>query len=166
MANPFDHLAVLAEVSIGFIGFVAIFLIFARREGRFSPEDAIRIQALFTAGFVGVFMSLLPIVLSNTVFDESLNWRISSIVFLFIVVGILVGIGLQQRRLPKEAQANIPLWNNLIAWGLGFVAMSCLLANALSLELFTPAFLYLVAILFILIGATTNFVAIAIQKLL
>lgn len=46
-----DELALLTELGAAFAGFVAIFLIFARRERRFSPADSLRIRSIILASF-------------------------------------------------------------------------------------------------------------------
>jgi hypothetical protein len=63
MEASFEHLAIFAEVSAGIVGFVSIFLVLVRREGKFPPEHALRVRSLILIGFIGIFMSLLPIVI-------------------------------------------------------------------------------------------------------
>ncbi len=164
MRPAFEQLAVTSEVSVAFIGFVAIFLIFARREGKFSPRDSLRIQGMFTAGFMGLFMSLVPIVLSNAMPDDASTWRLSSAMFVVAFTAVLAGIGWQQfgRRVP----AGIPVWNSLVAWPLALSIPGCLALSALAVGGIDHAFLYLSAIVIALLVAAFNFVALAIEKLL
>lgn len=53
-----EHLPVFAEVCVAYAGFISIFLIFARRDGRFEKYDSLRVESIFTASFMGVFMSV------------------------------------------------------------------------------------------------------------
>lgn len=70
------------------------------------------------------------------------------------------------RRAPASDRARIPLWNNLIAWSLGGLAWACLLLNAVDVVFFPAPFLYMASLVLTLAVAMTNFVAIAVQKLL
>ena len=64
-----DELALFAQLGAAFAGFIAIFLIFARREGRFSAADSLRIRSIILASFSAVFFSLVPLVLHHAGFS-------------------------------------------------------------------------------------------------
>ncbi len=56
-----ELLSLIAELGVAFAGFLAVFLIFARRDGRFSPADSVRVRAIIAASFTSIFMALLPL---------------------------------------------------------------------------------------------------------
>ena len=161
-----EHLSIFAEVSAALVGFVALFLVLVRREERFSPEDGLRIRVLILIGFIGVTMSLLPIVIAQNNFDETTTWRLSSIIFLSALVVQACYVAVRHFQLPISSRMNIPGWSLLVAWGFAMVAMLLLLGNVGSLNWFAPSFAYTAAILLILGAGATNFFTIAIQRLL
>jgi hypothetical protein len=67
--NAMSELVLFAELGAAFAGFIAIFLIFARREGRFSPADSLRIRSIILASFSVVFTALAPLVLGQAGFS-------------------------------------------------------------------------------------------------
>jgi hypothetical protein len=160
-----EHLPVLAELGVGFAGFTAIFLIFARRDDRFEPHDGLRIQAIFTASFMALFMSVLPLVLSESDIPESEIWRYCSGLGALVTLGIYAHISVDQFRLPSESRKKIGLTNTLVAHPLGIGIILCLGSIVLNLDWARSSMLYLLSIVFLLGIATSNFVALAMQKL-
>jgi len=65
----------IAELGIGFAGFLAIFLIFVRSEGRFSPADSVRVRVIILSSFITIFMALLPLLLMLSDVATSTMWR-------------------------------------------------------------------------------------------
>ncbi len=160
-----DDLPVLAEVSVAFAGFISIFLIFARRDGRFEKHDSLRVEAIFTASFTGVFLSLTPIALSYADISESTAFRIPSGLGAIAIVLILTSIGKRQFSLPVESRAKIGLLNNLYAWPVGIFTVLSLASIALGINPVSAEFLYVTVIVLLLGISTSNFVTIARQKL-
>ncbi len=164
MAN--DQLSLIAELGIGFAGFLAIFLIFARREGRFSPADGIRIRAIVATSFIAVFMALVPLLLAQSELEATTVWRISSLVFLAVAVLVSAAIGRTELALPPEQRAEVGMVNNIVGWGLAFLSTVLLATNTLGIFGDSSALPYLVALVSCLGIATSNFIAIALQRLL
>lgn len=164
--NAVDSLSLLAELGAAFAGFIAIFLIFARREGRFTPADSLRIRSIIVASFAAVFLSLVPLILEQAGLSGGDLWRVTSAIA--VVGGILAG-GLVARKhvsLALEDRADVGALHSVVTWGLFALATILLLSN-----LFWPysppsAWRYMAALTCALGIAATNFVTIAFQRLL
>ena len=159
-----DHLSVFAEVGVGFAGFTAIFLIFARRDGSFEPHDGLRIQAIFTASFMVLFMSALPLVLSESDMSEQQILQFCSALAALVTFAIYIQISVAQLKLPAESRKKIGFANNLIAHPLGIGVIVSLASVILDFGWASPSMLYLLAIVFLLGIGTSNFVALALQR--
>ncbi len=167
MLNATEQLSLIAELGVGFIGFVAIFLIFARREGRFSRVDSIRVRTMITSSLVAVFMALLPLVLALTVLSPATIWRGSSLVFLAVTVSMGAVIARIQLALPPEEQAPAGShMNRRVSWGSTTLAGSLLVANSLGGFGEPSAFPYVASLVLALGIATSNFVTVAIRRLM
>jgi hypothetical protein len=164
--NATNELALFAELGAAFAGFIAIFLIFARREGRFSPADSLRIESIVLASFSVVFYSLIPLVLARAVSDEAMLWRAASLVAL--VSGLLEGsvVARRQLALSPEERATVGAGHSLVTWGLFGVAAILFSWNAIGLTDSPAAWPYLASLACILGIAAMNFVTIAFQRLL
>lgn len=161
-----EQLSLIAELGIGFTGFLAIFLIFARREGRFSPADSLRILVIFQTGFVAIFMSLLPLLVVLSEVQPTTLWRASSLVYLAVNLVLSVAVGRKQLGLDAGERAEVGLFNNSIAWGLTLLSNLLLAANVIGIFGDPSAFLYVAALVGGLGIATSNFATIVLQKLL
>jgi hypothetical protein len=161
-----EQLSLIAELGIGFAGFLAIFLIFARREGRFSPADSVRVRAIIQSSFLAIFMALLPllIMLSNT--DAATLWRASSLIHFTASAAGAVVVGRQQLALAPSDRAEVGPLNNFIAWGLSLLQFILLAMNAIGVFGEPSALPYLASLVCLLGVATSNFVTIAVQRLL
>ena len=85
-----DELAVIAEIGIAFAGFMSIFLVFASRDGRFSPADSIQVVVIITSGFGTVLIALAPLVFHRLLLDAELALRLGAA--LSILMAVLMGI--------------------------------------------------------------------------
>ena len=161
-----DELALFAELGAAFAGFIAIFLIFARREGRFSPADSLRIRSIILASFSAVFFSLIPLVLYHAGLSGAGQWQVASAVAL--IVGLLQGgvVARKQLALSPADRASVGLAHSVITWALYGIAAVFFAANALSLGLTPSPWPYLASLVCILGIAAMNFVTIAFQRLL
>ena len=83
-----EELALIAELGVAFAGFLAIFLIFARREGRFSPADSLRVRSIIVSSLAAVFLALAPLAMSLYGWQGAVLWRAAS--GLVLVIGVLL----------------------------------------------------------------------------
>lgn len=160
------ELALIAELGVAFAGFLAIFLIFARREGRFSPPDSLRVRSILISSFFAVFFALLPLALSLYGMRTHTLWRIASGAGLFI--GVLAGLAIARRQLAltPEERATVGNLHTIVAWGLVFLAAVLFAGNTLGMFGEPAAAPYVTALICSLGVATSNFVTIAFQRLL
>jgi hypothetical protein len=161
-----EQLSLIAELGIGFAGFLAVFLIFARREGRFSPADSVRIRAIIQSSFITIFMALLPLLVMLAEVKTATLWRASSLVHLVVSAVGGVVVGRKQLALVPAEREEVGRLNNLVAWGLSLVHFILLAANAVGMFGDPSALPYLAALVCTLAVATSNFVTIAVHRLL
>ena len=166
MHSASELLSLIAELGLGFAGFLAIFLIFARRESRFSPADGIRVRGIVYASFVAIFMALLPLLLMQVELGEITMWRASSVVFLLVGIFVCASIGRAQLSASADERAGVGFLNNVVTWGISALALALLGTNAVGGFGEPSAPPYLTALVLSLGVATSNFVTIAIQRLL
>jgi hypothetical protein len=161
-----ELLSLIAELGLGFAGFLAIFLIFARRESGFSPADGLRVRGIVYASFVAIFMALLPLILMQVELGEITMWRASSVVFLLVGIFVCASIGRAQLSMSPDERAGLGILNNVVTWGMSALVLVLLGANAVGGFGEPSAPPYLTALVLSLAVATSNFVTIAIQRLL
>jgi hypothetical protein len=161
-----EQLSLIAELGIGFAGFLAIFLIFARREGRFSPADSVRVRAIIQSSFLAIFMALLPLLIMLSNVEAATLWRASSLVHFAASAAGAVVVGRQQLALAPSDRMEVGRLNNLTAWGLSLFQFLLLATNAMGVFGDPSALPYLASLVCLLGVATSNFVTIAVQRLL
>jgi hypothetical protein len=159
-----EELSLIAEIGVGFAGFLSIFLIFARRDGRFSPADGVRVRAILLSSFGVIFSALLPLILVHSAMATATVWRVSS---LFFLLGSLAMLGQRLRvRLSKEDLAQVGQLNRVVSWGLSVLSMLLVASNGFGLLGEPAALPYLAALALTLGVATSSFVTLAFQKLI
>jgi uncharacterized membrane protein len=161
-----EQLSLIAELGVAFVGFLAIFIIFARREGRFSPADSLRVLVIFQTGFVCIFMALLPLLIALSEIESATVWRASSFVYLAANFFCIVAVGRRQLALAASDRAEVGTYNNLIAWGLTLLSNLLLVANVIGVLGDPSALPYVAALVGGLGIATSNFATIAVQRIL
>jgi hypothetical protein len=161
-----EPLSLIAELGLGFAGFLAVFLIFARREGRFSPADSVRVRAIIQSSFITIFMALLPLLATLSELETVALWRLSSLVHLAVSAVGGVVVGRRQLALAPGDRVEVGLLNNLVAWGLTLLHFLLLSGNAIGMFGDPSALPYLAALVCMLGVATSNFITIAVHKLL
>ena len=163
-----DELAVIAEIGIAFAGFMSIFLVFASRDGRFSPADSIQVVIIITSGFGTVLNALAPLVLHRLLLDAELALRLGAA--LSILMAVLMGIYFERefrqlriRQDPMEAGSKLSQ-----SIGRGGALLSILLQASVVLwaaGVASPG-VYLLALLLGLILGASAFVSLAVSRLL
>lgn len=161
-----DELILIAELGAAYAGFLAIFLIFARKEGRFSPADSLRIRTILISSFQVIFGALLPLVIALFQLPETLVWRVLSGVGLATGLLTAVHIGSIQLQLSHEEKEAVGLVHSYIAWGLSVIVGGLYVANVFGFWGGPSAGLYIAGLVCVLGIATSNFVTIAFKRLL
>ena len=159
------ELALLAELGVGFAGFVAIFLIFARREERFNAADSLRVRNIIMSSFHTVFGSLAPLAIRLYGISDSRLWFVSSILSLaFGLLTTLHAIRVAAAMSSADRAEIGPLFL-AVAFGLGGAFFVALGVNAMGILGEPAAALYVTSLVCLLGLATSNFVSIAFRRL-
>ncbi len=88
--NPVDSLSVIAEISLGLVGFTAVVAVLRRPDGGIGPTDLFRSLHLLAYASVTLLLALFPYLLTAMGCEAEATWRISSsIMFLTGVVGLI-----------------------------------------------------------------------------
>jgi peptidoglycan/LPS O-acetylase OafA/YrhL len=156
----------IAELGVAFAGFVAIFLIFARREGHFSPADSLRIRSIILSSLFAVFISLVPMVLHHLELRSTSLWRVASAAAL--IGGLLPGglVAREHLALSRVDRREVGAVHSFVSWGLFAVAVALYASNVFEFPWVSSAWPYLAALVCVLGIAASNFVTIAFQRLL
>ena len=87
MDPDFRALQVIAEVSLGIVGFSAILIGLSRSKDGFSSPDTFRIQLLTFSAFGAMFCSLVPFAVFNGT-SISTGWKIVSAILCLSLIHI------------------------------------------------------------------------------
>jgi len=159
--DAFSHLAVIAQVSATLLGFIAVFIVLSRDDGRFSESDKHFIQAMVLSGAYAFAVSLIP---------GTVSYFLSATALWMLSLGIAVLIGLasmayqawEQIRMSREEAAKIHWAWHLIAWGIGFVMAALLFAGLLGWA--PPDAMYVTSATLSVILALWSFIAVVFRK--
>ena len=152
----------LSQIGATFAGFVAIFLIFVRRDGRFSPADALRIRALIYTSLLVILTSLIPVMMTFVV-GEDVLWQRSAQLALAIGVMSIVDVARAHAAMTKADVADIVLLHAVITYGLAFAAAA--LVAILAFGLAAGSALYLIAVMLTLVSVVVTFITLAFKNL-
>jgi hypothetical protein len=111
-------------------------------------------------------MALLPLLAMLSKVETATLWRASSLAFLAVLVVAGVVIRRIQRALAPGDRVEVGLLNNFVAWGLFLAQLLLLTGNAIGVFGDPSALPYLTALVCVLGTATSNFVTIAVHRLL
>ena len=96
--NPVDSLPVIAEISLGLVGFTAVVAVLRRPDGGLGATNLFRSLHLLGFASATLLLSLFPFLLAAVGCEPEAMWRISSSAMsLTGVVGLIPSP--QQRRL-------------------------------------------------------------------
>ncbi len=165
--NGRDELILIAELGAAFAGFLAIFLIFARREGRFSAADSLAVRSMILGSFSAIFIALVPLALGVLDAPESVVWRTSSGFGLLVLLFVAVSMALAHRRILRSddrSDLNSPLV--VAAWLMASLVVALFLANVSGLFGDPSAGLHIAALIVLLAISALNFSDIAFKRLI
>lgn len=152
----------LSQLGATFAGFVAIFLIFVRKDGRFSPADALRIRALIYTSLLVVLTGLIPLAMSFVV-DASALWRASGALALGVGALSIVDVARCHAAMTKEDRREIVLIHAVVTYGLAFTATA--LVAALALGLVAGSGPYVIALMLTVANVVTTFITLSFKNL-
>lgn len=160
-----DELTLIAELGAAFAGFLAIFLIFAKREGRFSPVDSLAVRSMILTSFNTIFIALVPLALAALGFSEPVVWRASSGFGLLVFSLVAVNMGLAHRRIPPSDRTDLNSALVIAAWLMASSAVALFLANVSAVFGTPSAGIHISALVVLLAITALNFVDIAFKRL-
>ena len=161
-----DELALIAELGAAFAGFLAIFLMFAKREGRFSPVDSLAVRSMILTSFSTIFIALVPLALAALEFSEPVVWRASSGFGLLGFCLVAVNMGLSQRRIPPSSRTDLNSALVIVVWLMASTAVALLTANVFAVFGSPSAGLHISALVVMLAITALNFSDIAFKRLI
>ena len=88
MGNPFDVFTILAEVTVGLMGFEVIALAVGRRStGIWSESDDIRFKLMFYSGLIALILCILPMIsISESEISSDILYHEIKIYFMIFLV--------------------------------------------------------------------------------
>jgi uncharacterized membrane protein YhaH (DUF805 family) len=161
-----DELALIAELGAAYAGFLAIFLIFARREGRFSPSDGLAVRSMILGSFSTIFLALVPLAIGTFGIAEQIVWRASSTFGLLVLLSVGANISLASRRLSPEDRTELGSTAPMVAWALTALIAILFLSNVFAVLGPPSAGLHIAALVALLGITTLNFADIAFKRLI
>jgi len=129
-ADAFDQLALIAEISATFLGFIAVFLILSDKEGRFDESDKHFVQALVLTAAYTIILALTPGALSFIMAGDVL-WTFALGIAAVLTVASAVFQGRVQLKMTPEEAAKIHWGWHFAAWGISFIAALLIIGGLL-----------------------------------
>jgi hypothetical protein len=160
-ADVLDQLAIIAEISVAFLGFIAVFLILSNREGKFDESDRHFVQALVLTAAYTIILALTPGALRFVVVGDAL-WTLSF--GIAAVLGVASGVfqaRVQLKMTPEEA-AKIHWGWHLTAWGISAIASLLIIAGLFGFA--DPVGLYIGTMSLGVLLALLLFIAVVFRK--
>lgn len=131
-ANAFDQLAVISGISATFLGFIAVFLVFSNREGRFSESDKHFIQGLVLIASYTIIIALMPGALSFLVAGNVL-WTLSlGFAAVLATASSVFQLRIQLKMTAEEA-AKIHWGWHFVSWAVTIIGVLLIIAGLLGL---------------------------------
>jgi hypothetical protein len=153
-----NYLYALATISVTFVGFSALLLVFRQTiGGKMTSYDSYFTLAFMQAGFIVTAGGLLPQLLAFFEMSHGSVWRASSAI---MAIPIFLFVATTPRRRRTATDASVPFYVGFLLL-LQFLAGACLLLNAvgwpappnlapfalaLAVMLFTTGIAYLIAL--------------------
>ena len=153
-----NYLYALATISVTFVGFSALLLVFRQTiGGRMTSYDSYFTLAFIQVGFIVTAGGLLPQLLAFFEMSHALVWRESSVI---MAIAIFLFVATTPRRRRAATRERVPFYVGLLLL-LQFIAGACLLLNAvgwpatpnlapyalaLTVMLYTTGIAYLIAL--------------------
>lgn len=153
----------ISQLGAVYAGFIAIFLVFTRKDGRFSTADSLRVRSLLFSSFGVVAAGVAPLVFHAFGLADVNLWRASAM-FVFLVGSIsTLDIGRRHIKMSRDDKIEVGIFHSVVTWGLNFIATGLLIAVVVG---FGGWAFYVLVVAIILAITIINFVTITLQRLL
>jgi hypothetical protein len=129
-----EQLQGLAQIAATYSGFIAVFIAFVNKDGRFSADDAHFVQAMVLGTIGTIILALAPPVLGLMMPRQQVWFSVT----VFAVVGGVPAALYQawtQRRIDKADVRQVHVAWHVPGWALGFCALACFVVALLKPEL-------------------------------
>jgi hypothetical protein len=160
-ADAFVQLALIAELSATFLGFIAVFLILSDKGGRFHESDRHFVQGLVLIATTTIIAALTPGALSFLMAGDAL-WMLS--LGIAAVLGAVSGVfqaRCQFKMTPEEAAKIHSGWH-FTGWGIAIIASLLLIAGLLGFA--NPVGMFIGAMSLSVLLALLFFIAVVFRK--
>lgn len=157
MEPDFRALQVIAEVSLGLVGFSAIIIALSRSKEGFSNPDNFRVQLLNFAAFGAMFNALIPFAIFGSESIE-LSWKFTGgVLCLYSAMGLMI-FPRKVFELRSQGYADIfPI--PLIATQMGVFVANFMLSGAIVLDLVNSKNnVYLLCLILFILQSTVAFI--------
>ena len=159
-------LSIIAEVGAAFMGFIVIFTVLSRRDGRLSGSDSLRARALMNAAVFVTLLSLSPIAIYELGVAEDKVWRIQNWAAAFFITMIMVFQRLNERRTEASWLNEMGVLTAGVAWIAVLVSMIIFVVGGLELFNVPSSGLYILGLITMLGMASLVFISIVTQRFL
>lgn len=159
--DAFDQLAVYAEISATFLGFIAVFLIFSDKDGRFRESDKHFVQGLVLVGAYTIILALTPGALSFFIAGDVL-WTFSlGFAAVLGTTSAVFQVRIQLNMTPEEAAKIHPGWH-FAAWGMFIISSILIIAGLFGFA--DPAGMFIGAMLLGIFLCLLLFIAVVFRR--
>ena len=125
-----EQLQGVAQIAATYSGFIAVFIAFVNKDGRFSADDAHFVQAMVLGTIGTIILALSPPVLGLMMARERVWFVVTSAAVIAGIPTTIYQAWLQSRPLPENTP-QIPIGWHVPGWALGFCALACFFAALL-----------------------------------
>ncbi len=99
------QLQLLAEIAATYTGFIAVFIVFTKRDGKFSPTDQHFVQAMIISCMVSMVAALVPGTMFHISGNE--NWPTYSAIALCNAAFLGLYIGRHQYKMYRDGTDEV-----------------------------------------------------------
>lgn len=156
-----QQLGLLASIAATYSGFIAVFLAFIGKDGRFAVSDGHFVQAMVLSTIGVVVLALTPPALSLIV-SPAETWR--GVTLFAIIAGLPSTLfqAWQQVREARDPSQRIAAFWHVPGWVLGVASFACFIAGLMNEAV--RAGYYVAGVSLILGVAIWSFIAIVFRK--
>jgi len=115
-----EQLQLIAEVSVAFLGFIAIFIALSNEEGRFSASDRHFIQSIVLVSALAICLCFTPQTLLMY-FTEDAAWHYSLVMYILAGLAISILTAWEQWHMPQQEAAKVNVLWHVPPWFMAFV---------------------------------------------
>ena len=161
LTDIFHQLGLVAEISTTMMGFIAIFLVLSKSDGRFEDTDRHFIQALVLSSIMAIVLAVLPRAL-GLFFSGDQLWGNALIIAFVLGIGVMMIIGWTQWRMHQVNNAQIHWVWHIPGWAFGVISGVLMVIGIFGGG--EPAAYYLLALYMVVAVALWCFIAVVFRR--